>query len=153
MLGTLAKWLRIMGYDTLYVKNISDDRICAIAKIEQRIILTRDRKLADDAPGAHYIQSKQLDDQVCNVINAFSLLIDENSFFSRCTLCNILVEPAKKETVKDRAPPAVYQNYDTFWICSRCGRVYWKGSHWTDVVVRIETFLRCTHGAHNKPEK
>lgn len=140
MLGTLAKWLRIIGFDTIYVKNISDNQVCAIAKKEQRFILTRDWILANNISNAYYVQPKKLDDQVRSVVNAFQLSIDEKLLFSRCTICNIPVKPVVKETIKSNVPPSIYDNYDTFWICLGCGRVYWLGSHWADVTARVKNF-------------
>lgn len=138
MLGTLAKWLRILGHDAVYAKNESDDAIARRAGEEHRIVLTRDKELAQRADDALYITHRKVEQQLEEVVKHFSLTIDEDSILSRCTICNIPVVPVAKEEVKSKVPEHIWTHHHTFHRCPRCGRVYWMGSHVEDMVKRIQ---------------
>ena len=138
MLGTLAKWLRILGYDTAYVKHERDETIALRARREQRIVLTRDKELAQRADGALYITQKKVEQQLEEMVKHFSLNIDEDAILSRCTICNSPVIPVARENVKNDVPEHIWKHHHIFHRCPRCGRVYWMGSHVEDMVKRIQ---------------
>ena len=138
MLGTLAKWLRILGYDTAYVKNMEDDEILKIAEKEDRIIITRDKVLAEKSEKALYIDEKDLEKQIEKVFKKLNLEIDEDKILSRCTLCNTPVTPIKKEKIEGKVPEHVWKTHEKFWICPKCKRIYWMGSHWNDMEEKIK---------------
>ena len=138
MLGTLAKWLRILGYDTVYVKNMKDDEILRIAEKEGRIIITRDKVLAKKSKKALYINEKDLEKQLEKVFKKLNLKIDDGKILSRCTVCNILVVPIEKEKIKEKVPKHVWENHKKFWICPKCERIYWIGSHWNNMEEKIK---------------
>jgi hypothetical protein len=132
MLGTLAKWLRIYGFDTFYANNLIDDEeLLKIAEKEKRIIITRDKELIYNAKRRNLkiilISTTDLDEQLNIILKEYK--IDENLFLSRCTLCNNPVKPIEKKDIKDRVPPRVFENNENFWYCSKCDKIYWKGSH------------------------
>ena len=132
MLGTLAKWLRILGYDTEYVKNMEDEEIIEFARKERRIIITRDKLLARRADVSLYIDEKELEEQLRKVVTHFNLEIGGN-VLSRCTVCNVPVVEIKKEEAKGNVPEYVWENSNVFWKCKKCGRIYWLGSHWQNM--------------------
>ncbi len=138
MLGKLAKWLRIIGYDVLYLKNMEDEEIIENSAREGRILLTRDKKLAKKFKTSLYIEEKDIDGQIKRVVEAFRISIDEKNFLSRCTICNLPIEKIEKEKVKGKVPENVFESMKEFWICRNCGRIYWAGSHWKNMKEKIE---------------
>lgn len=135
MLGTLAKWLRFMGYDTAYPGPLDDTELLLLASREGRVLLTRDKQLASRSSGAIRVRSDDLDEQIREVASALSLQIVDP--LSRCSLCNVVLVAALKEEVTDRVPEGARARHDTFWRCPSCGRVYWQGSHWDKMVERL----------------
>jgi len=129
MLGRLAKWLRILGYDTAYFPDLDDNELVRLARAEGRILLTRDRELARRR-GLHsiLIEDDQLEAQVRQVLRELGL--SEERPFSRCPVCNALLRRVEKESVRDKVPPYVFQTQEQFSLCPQCGRIYWKGTHW-----------------------
>jgi len=136
MLGKLAKYLRFMGYDTYYpTGRMSDDEIMEIARKEGRILLTRDKELAKRSGGI-YVESENYEEQLKFVINRFHLNTD--SLLSRCSICNVPLVKVDKREIKDKVPEYVYEHQDEFYMCPKCGRIYWYGSH----TERIEKKIR-----------
>ena len=133
MLGTLAIWLRIIGYDTSYVKKDHDDEIIIQSKQENRILLTRDKAIAHTYESAMLINSTNLYDQIQQVVHEFGLTLEDTRVLSLCTLCNVSVEPMEKSTLKNLVPMHAYESHQHFWQCPSCGRIYWKGSHWDNI--------------------
>ncbi|MGD0056373.1 MAG: Mut7-C RNAse domain-containing protein [Methanomassiliicoccales archaeon] len=136
MLGSLSRWLRIMGYDTTYEKNMEDADILRLASAEDRILLTRDKDLVRRAKGRGlYVESDELSEQLSQVFEAFDLSTYEA--LTRCTVCNgdlVIVQPNE---VKDDVPVGALDNNDEFYRCTKCGKIYWKGSHWDNILNRL----------------
>lgn len=130
MLGKLARWLRLMGYDTAYDSSISDEDLMHKAHQEDRIILTMDHALAEQSPQglALLIKSQNLEDQLQQVVKHFKLDPYSN-LFERCTICNTPVVEIAKSEIKEEISPYVYSSYNQFWRCPTCKRLYWEGSH------------------------
>ncbi|MEW6103167.1 MAG: Mut7-C RNAse domain-containing protein [bacterium] len=132
MLGKLARWLRIMGYDAKYCTRISDDELINEAKKEGRILLTRDRLLVKRfAVSSLLIKSEDIKEQIKQVIERFNL--DTKNIFTRCPSCNGLLEKIKKEKAYNNVPNIVFSRYDNFSLCTLCGKYYWKGNHWEKI--------------------
>jgi uncharacterized protein with PIN domain len=129
MLGTLAKWLRILGYDTLFDADLDDHQLVRLARAEGRVLLTRDRELSRRR-GVHtlLIASEDLDEQVRQVLTELDLEPDQA--FSRCPVCNVPLELLDSERARSRVPAYVAQTHDMFKTCPACQRVYWRGTHW-----------------------
>ena len=143
MLGRLARWLRILGYDVSYESSISDDDLIARAIHECRIILTMDRKLTEreSARNSLLIKSPSYKEQLKQVITHYN--IDYKSgIFTRCLVCNGLLEPVAKEKIKDKVPPYVYSTQDEFDICPQCGRIYWSGTHRTKMLGMLGEIMK-----------
>lgn len=134
MLGSLARWLRMLGYDTAYEKNLDDDTIIKTASQESRHIITRDRELSKQ-PGAVMIESDVLEEQLKRVADAFKLSFDEGSI--RCSACNGALSNLPKEDAGGVVPEGALESNDVFWKCGTCGKVYWKGSHWHGIMERF----------------
>jgi uncharacterized protein with PIN domain len=129
MLGTLAKWLRILGYDTLFDPDIDDHQLVRLARAEGRLILTRDRELARRrGVRVLLIASEHLDDQIRQVLADLDLEPDRS--FSRCPVCNEPLVAIDRETARSQVPAYVARTQRTFRSCPICQRVYWRGTHW-----------------------
>ena len=127
MLGSLAKWLRILGFDTFYAnKEITDEELLNIAKIENRTIVSRDKELILRGKKQNInsieIKNTDLDDQIKLVLNLIK--IDEKLVLSRCTLCNKILEKIEKNKVEGKVPRKVFDNNDEFWFCNKCKKFY-----------------------------
>ena len=139
MLGSLARWLRLIGQDTLYIKGEEDGRLASIAGAEGRILLTRDRLLAASTPHSMLIRSTDLMEQLRQVLKTTDLDVDESA--TRCTRCNGELLRVDKGSVEDEVPEGSLRTYDEFFRCTECGAVYWKGSHWLDIRRRLDSIM------------
>lgn len=140
-LGKLARYLRILGFDTLYRNDYDDDELAGISADERRILLTQDSGLLKRRIVTHgyYVRERAPVRQVVEVLRRFDLagLVEP---FRRCPRCNTLLAPVAKEAILDRLQPRTRAHYEEFWICGTCGRVYWHGSHhqrMQDLIARI----------------
>jgi len=141
MLGRLARWLRILGYDTAYEKIIPDEMLIERVLGENRWLLTRDGYLARRRVlrGRHtLIASDDLDDQLRQLRDELSLHLDlaERSQFL-CADCNIALHPISAEEASALVPSFVARHYREFQRCDSCGRVYWPGTHWEALADRL----------------
>ena len=136
MLGKLAKWLRLLGYDTTYEKTKDDGLLIIMAEKEHRVLLTRDKQLSERMKGAFLIDSDDPDDQLIQVFSAFGLSKDKA--LTLCTVCGHVLNQVVKEKAKGRVPPKVFELQDEFWYCVRCDKYYWRGSHYDKITDRIE---------------
>jgi len=128
-LGTLAKWLRILGYDTIYYAQLDDNEAVRLARAEGRILLTRDTGLVRrKGLRCLFIESESLEEQLTQVLRAFDLHAD--SPFSRCPVCNTVLEDVPKYKAWGQVPPFVFQTQEKFRLCPECNRFYWRGTHW-----------------------
>lgn len=137
-LGTLARYLRMMGFDTLYRNDYDDAELARISSSEARALLTRDRGLLkrSTVTRGYWVRSTNPRQQVLEILRRFDLF-GAVAPFRRCIRCNGLLEPVSKEAILDRLPPQTRQYYDEFHRCRSCGQVYWPGSHYA----RMQTFI------------
>jgi uncharacterized protein with PIN domain len=136
MLGKLARWLRFLGYDTLYPEVMEDNELIEIAEREGRIILTRDRVLSSRIEGALLVISDNLDVQLKQVFVDMGL--KTQGMMSRCSVCNSEIETVTKKDAAGKVPDNVFKLHDEFWHCPQCNRYYWKGSHYKKILDRLE---------------
>lgn len=134
MLGSLARWLRIMGYDTIYDKTMDDPAISKMARAENRFVLTRDKELAKE-PGALLLVDDDLDMQLKVTGEKFGLKFSEALI--RCSSCNGELLDLPKDDAKGHIPEGAFANNERFWKCSKCGKIFWKGSHWLGIMERL----------------
>ena len=140
MLGTLAKWLRIYGFDTFFAHNkIDDAKLLEIAKKENRILITRDKELIQVARRENLktikVETTDVDEQIKSVLN--NVEIEKTQVLTRCLLCNTLIEEIKKNDIKDKVAERVFENNDKFWFCKKCDKIYWKGTHYDKMIEKI----------------
>ena len=129
MLGRLVKWLRVLGCDVIYGPHLTGYGLIRAARAEERLILTRDRRLKQKQPPPFiFIDSDHYRDQLQQVIRECALKPGEG-LFSRCLLCNSILQAHAKETVQKLVPPYVYSSQDRFSWCPACRRVYWPATH------------------------
>lgn len=137
-LGKLSKWLRILGYDTLY--EATDRDFLTKVGQEWRIALTRNGRLADRTGSGRIvlIRADRVHEQIGELIDALSLKPDPKHRMTLCLRCNRSLLPALKAEVEEAVPAYVYQNCNDFRKCPGCGRIYWPGTH----PRRVEDYLR-----------
>ena len=134
MLGKLGRWLRFMGYDTVYFNTNKKMLLIRKAKQDGRIILTKDRKLSSENPEITvFLSGENTREQLSEVKKKLLLSPDPKKFFTICSLCNVKLEEKKKEEVEGLVPEYVYKTQDEFSQCPRCKRIYWKGTHWENI--------------------
>ncbi len=128
MLGRLARWMRFLGFDVLYFRDIDDRELVRISRAEGRVLLTRDRGLPRDfTVRCLLVGSEDLKAQLTEVLSVFPP--DANAP-RRCMRCNGELEEVEgKESVRDHVPEYVYIHHDSFLRCTGCDALYWEGSH------------------------
>ena len=135
MLGSLARKLRIFGYDTLYDTEMGDDEILDIALIEDRIILTSNRKIHQKATNQKVkcvLLNEESDyERLCKVLQG---KCGKGAHLSphdaRSSTCNGKINQVSKSEVSNLVPKGALQNQEEFYRCISCGKVYWIGGHW-----------------------
>jgi uncharacterized protein with PIN domain len=129
-LGRLTAHLRMLGFDCLYQNDFDDSTMAETAAAQERILLTRDRRLLMRKIILHGYCLRSLDplEQLTEVIERFGLG-DKIKPFHRCLRCNHPLEPVEKEKILDRLEPLTRKYYYEFHLCPACGQIYWKGSH------------------------
>lgn len=144
MLGKLGKWLRILGYDTIYFNGDDIEKLKKLAIDEGRIILTRNKKIIfnelkgkivwieEDNP---YLQLKEL-------ILKGLISSSEKNLFSRCLICNKELESISKSEIKGMVPDYIYMYHKEFFICPQCKRVYWPGTHLKNMKIKLEELFK-----------
>ena len=139
-LGRLAKWMRILGYDTVYDRGNADMQFIRRAEKEQRIALVRKRNFVGvfQTVPVLVVEADRLSDQIDEILGKLELHPDPARRMTRCLLCNAPLAPVSKVEAGNAVPDYVQERYDGFRKCPLCGRIYWPGTH----VSNIEEFLR-----------
>ena len=139
MLGRLAKWLRMLGYDTAYDNAATDPELARRARAEGRVLLTRDQALAARRGlRTLLIRSQVLEEQVREVRQRLGP--PPQPVLSRCAVCNSVLEPISHDQAAQRVPPYVLRTRTDFRCCPGCGRVYWPGSHLKAIRAQLDAF-------------
>jgi len=132
MLGNIARWLRILGYDTIYLVDADDDEILKASA--NRILLTSDEELylraLKHGIEAYLLFGETLLEKLRSVVRRYSLSTDASG--SRCTTCNGTLTIATAEKISS-SKEIVPNNVDDVWTCTSCGKLYWKGGHWRNI--------------------
>ena len=140
--GRLARWLRIMGYDTLFPSERGDNELVRIALKESRTLVTKDygiaRRRAARLGQMRVVHIK--DDHVRGQLRQLvkELKLDFKGGFTRCVCCNLALEQAAKEEAAARLPAYVLATQCKFMRCPQCLRLYWKGTHWSNMKSELE---------------
>jgi uncharacterized protein len=139
MVGKLARWLRILGYDTVYLPQLSPEGVMREGRRQSRLILTRDTRLLrrKDAPPFVFVQSDRFREQLQQVVD--TLHLDPlRALFTRCAECNRTLEEVTKDQVRGRVPEYVWQTQNEFRRCPGCRRVYWGATHRDHVLAELQ---------------
>ena len=150
MFGKLSTWLRVLGYDTVYAADLNDSSVRAVededkalaafANVESRVLLTRDKGLVAAATkkGVQclYIQADEVMEQL-NELLRYNVNLNLEPVPLRCSVCNASIRPveeSEEDMLKETSyvPTSMVGKWE-FWICVRCGRIYWEGSHWRNM--------------------
>ena len=146
MLGKLARELRMLGYDAIYYRGEDAHQLIHLARQEERIILTRNTKLI----------LKKLEDRISTVTEDIPLLQlrelirkglispDEENLFSRCLLCNALLDEIPREEAEGKVPDFILYEQKEFFQCPQCRRIYWQGTHQKNMQRRVEELRTST---------
>jgi uncharacterized protein with PIN domain len=150
MLGGLARWLRAAGYDASWQAGIADWHLIRQAREQGRVLLTCDTGIFrigivrdGDVPAIllpHSLATKQ--EQLAYVLERLHL----EPLSPRCMACGGALAPVAKEAVRDRAPPRTFAQVDQFYECTRCGQLFWEGTHWQQIAAVLEA-IRSRPGA------
>ncbi|WP_436906571.1 Mut7-C RNAse domain-containing protein [Halosimplex marinum] len=138
MLGKLATYLRMCGYDAAYAGERAveaDDDVLALAHTEGRVLVTRDRELAARAERSQLLSTREVTEQLRELRRSgFDLELSDEP--ARCSACNGPLERVDRtEPTPDYAPET---HEETVWRCRNCGQHFWKGSHWDDVAGTLD---------------
>lgn len=149
--GKLAKWLRMMGYDSLFFNGDDDSQMVRQALAEGRMILTRDagimqrRVVNNGRLKALLIESEEPERQMRQLVTTLDLNKKLNPF-TLCLECNYPLVARSREEVKDRVPPYVYKNQAQYMECPACHRIYWRGTHWEAMTRKLEKLAKIKDG-------
>ena len=146
--GKLARYLRMMGYDTLFYKGGDDSGLVATALAENRVILTRDRGIMErrlvttGRLKAILLETERPEEQICQVMRALKLE-SRHRPFSLCLEDNQPLEERSREQVAGRVPAYVFKTQDYYRECPACRRIYWRGTHWQAMARLLDSLAAC----------
>ncbi|MCX8092867.1 MAG: Mut7-C RNAse domain-containing protein [Candidatus Goldbacteria bacterium] len=139
MFGKLAKWLRMSGYFTIYLKSIERENFIKNININllgNKILITKDSKILNLNPQIFFLDKIYVEEQFEIIKEKFKLSFKDA--FTICMECNYQLKPANKEENKEKIPEYVYKNFNEFNMCEKCGRIYWQGSHYKEMKKKVE---------------
>ena len=139
MLGRLAKWLRILGEDVIYGPHLTGYGLIRAARLEKRLILTRDRSLKNKQPPSMlYLRSDHYREQLRQVIRDCGLVVGKR-LFTRCLGCNTVLQSRTKDSIEKSVPPYVFATQENFFWCATCRRIYWPATHHQNMLDEIRS--------------
>ena len=156
MLGKLARFLRIFGFDTIYANDliayykidpVPDEKLKEYANKNKRIIITKDYPLYNNYKDKSvFLRGEGIYNYLHQLNKEFGLNFKFNIEKARCSICNALLNRvASKSSIKDLVLKDTYNNYNEFYQCSnlQCKKIYWQGSHIEDIEKRLNKTLEC----------
>ena len=131
MLGKLAKYLRILGYDTLYLSQMDEEELISKAIQQKRMLLTRRTKIKrrGDIKDILFITQDNPKKQLREVCERLHIMLVAGSLFTRCLSCNEILVDLSKEKAEGKVPEHIFNAHDAFSFCPHCNRLYWPGTH------------------------
>lgn len=149
-LGRLVRWLRLLGVDTWYRVDADDEELAGISVGDDRTLLTRDVGLLKRGPvrRGYWVRATRPRAQVVEVLRRFPLGPAAVPF-SRCLVCNGVLQPVAKEAVAGQVPPRSYAAFDEYRRCPDCARVYWSGTHHERLVELVRELLDAVAGGRD----
>ena len=141
-LGKLTRWLRWLGFDSRMEKNVSDRTIVDLARQDKRIILTRDQGLLKikEVTHGYWVRTTDPEEQLTEVIKRFDLT-KQFKPFTRCMVCNGLINQIDKAEVIDQLLPKTKSKFTHFFHCTSCFKIYWQGSHYKKLSLKLAAIL------------
>nr|BFD67635.1 hypothetical protein HAGR004_26570 [Bdellovibrio sp. HAGR004] len=135
----LVRRLRMMGLDSMTAPGSTDEDLIALARVTQRTILTKDKGLFEGCTSVpcYLVQSSRPQEQLSEVLNALSLREDIDPF-TRCFLCNSLIEEVAKEQLQGRVDDKTLRIFEKFYLCPICQKIYWEGSHYESMRAKVD---------------
>ena len=137
MLGKLCRWLRMIGQDVKYSTQFTDSELLMLAKVEARVLLTRDFELYKRAItrslASFYLEGKTESEQLAQLGGRYNLALEVDMDKSHCPICNTKLVATPKEQLFSMIEKNTYTYYENFWRCSNCGQIYWQGAHWKQI--------------------
>jgi len=142
MLGRLAKLLRLLGYDTLYARDMSTTQLLEIAQQNTRVVLTRGdtQKRFPKLANVCSLKSEDPPEQLRELVERLGLET-HSGLWTRCTLCNSRITRVEKREVESSVDPKVLGIYEDFFRCAGCGHIYWRGSHVERILKNLGSLL------------
>jgi len=146
MLGKLAKELRMLGYDTLSYRGEDAYSLIRLAREENRVILSRSSKLTPKRPEDRIIRilEDKPSSQLKELVQAGVVNLQEETLFSRCLVCNMLLRQISHDEAEGEVPDFIFYQQKEFFRCPQCSRIYWKGSHHDHMKEKIEELFNQT---------
>jgi uncharacterized protein with PIN domain len=141
--GKLARWLRMMGFDSLFFNGEDDSQMVKQALAEDRVLLTRDtgimkrRVIINGRLKAVLMESEEPERQMQQLMAALNIK-EHSRPFTLCLECNQPLVDRSPAEVKDRVPPYVYKTQTQYMECPECRRIYWRGTHWKAMLSKLE---------------
>ena len=157
MLGKLTRWLRMLGYDAVYLNDLADKDLLALAKRESRVLLTSDEELYRTAAmrGTETVLVQGLTEpqRLAEVAERYKLRLEIDTTISKCPKCGFAIRETKKSEVEESVPPTTFKVYTSFWVCTnpKCAKVYWHGSHWKKIEKTLEEARRILDSTKKPP--
>jgi hypothetical protein len=130
-LAGLAKWLRLLGFDTIVYGSEAGRPMMRQAQSQGRILLTRRRDMRERqfAGDLFLLPEASTGQQLSFVIRKYSLKINSQKMHRICLICNQRLHPVGREDVRNLVPTFVFENCEQYQQCDRCGKIYWPGTH------------------------
>jgi len=141
-LGRLARYLRMMGYDAVYMKNAPARCVLKETLISNRYLLTRTHGLASRRDiDVYFVKSNDILNQISEVADELNLILTLKAM-GRCLYCNVPLEIVRKEDVSIYLPPHVRRTQNSFSRCPVCRKIFWPGTHYARSIDRLIKALR-----------
>jgi uncharacterized protein len=147
MLGSLTRWLRLLGFDAAYVgSQLDDGQVLDWARQDGRFLVSCDQELVQRAMRADVpsllLRPGPVQDQLLILLAHAGVALDPERYFTRCTACGEALKLANKGVVDEEVPPSVRALHTTFWRCPNCRKIYWEGSHVDAIEKQVFDLLR-----------
>jgi uncharacterized protein len=126
-LGKLTKYLRILGFDTVSLKNLETLEICRSAA-DSSLFFTKQTKAIQYKP-LIIIKADKIQEQISEIADIIRPYFDSKAFMTRCIECNTLLRLTEKQNIEERVPEYIYHHHERFKLCPSCRKVYWEGTH------------------------
>ncbi|MEM3228172.1 MAG: Mut7-C RNAse domain-containing protein [Candidatus Micrarchaeaceae archaeon] len=157
MMAKLARWLRLAGISIYDANVVGDDALIRFVKAKRALLVTADRALAERASRRRFrvllVTQKDLESQIAFVVKSLNLKISAMPAML-CPVCNAKLQPISKKYAKSKVPEAAYKMHRKFYVCKKCGRIYWHGTHWKAIekrFMRVRKIMRTIEGSPPRP--